>query len=462
VASTHPERGSVLSHLAKFLMASFRHHHDRSVLEEAIMLLRESLRLPVGADRHSDRLNGLAEVLIVSFDVHEQVDDLHEAAKLLREALMSRPQGNFRRLESLLALARLLCRKECQSWKEALLLYQEALDICPAGSPLCAEVLSGTSRCFLDPESPFFDLAKGLKYLSAAYSDNFCHVNRRLRSALSDLPRVEIAYTEAATILDGSGLEQCNVRVVDLYAQVIGLLPRAANFGLDHNTRLQAVTGLDEIARNAAARAVLIGRESQAVEMLEEGRGVFWAQTLHLRISAFDSVPHEDRQELQRLLTLLDHSAHRVESVQSAGQRERDLEKRRQLNEEAEALIVKIRAYAGLERFLLPPTFDGLVGVLPDGFVVMVNTSKLGHHALLLHRTRRLATSLTLQPPPSGFDSANLSSHLPRDVGSDMREGDTRAMRKIKNRGGSFLDVLTVLWTSIVRPIVTQLGLEVR
>jgi hypothetical protein len=172
---------------------------------------------------------------------------------------------------------------------------------------------------------------------------------------MGDLARVESAYSQAAAGLDASNLEHCNSRVLDLYAQGIGLLPRAANFALDHSTRLQAVTGLDGIARDAAARSVLLGRESQALELLEEGRGVFWAQALHLRTSAFENVPQGDCQELQRLLRLLEHSGRRVKLLkQNAAQRERDLEKRRQLNEEAEALIFKIRGYTGLDRFLLP------------------------------------------------------------------------------------------------------------
>jgi hypothetical protein len=279
---------------------------------------------------------------------------------------------------------------------------------------------------------------------------------------MSDLPRVEIAYIEAVKGSDSSSLQSFGVSILNLYAQVIDLLPRGANFGLDHSTRLRAVSGLDAIARDAAARAVLLERHNQALEMLEEGRGVFWAQALRFRTSAFDEVPHEDSQELQRLLRQLDLSTRRLEGTdQSAAQRDHDMERRRQLNEEAEALILKIRGYAGLDRFLLPPTFDALVDALPDGFVVIVNASKLGYHALLLHRNISMAQSLKLQPPPTGFDSAALRSHLPRDLGLNMHEGDRRAIRIDTRQGGSFLSVLTVLWTTIVQPVITQLGIHV-
>jgi tetratricopeptide (TPR) repeat protein len=461
--STHPERGLALSNLADILVVTFRLNHDCSTLAEAITLLRQSLGLPVGHYVRSDTLNHLAQALTARFDDQGSLGDLHEAMNLYREVLQSLPPGPYRRMMTLQRLGRLLCRPECQSWTEAFALYREALDICPRGSPFRAQMLSDTSICFLDAQSPFFNISQGVAHLLAAYSDNFCHVNRRLRSAISDLQRVESAYAECARSLDDSTLKQYNSSVLDLYAQVIGLLPRAAHFSLDHSTRLQAVTGLDIIARDAAARAIILGRESQALEMLEEGRGVFWAQTLHLRASAFDDVPQEDSQNLRRLLGLLEYSARRVESSeQTAGQRERDLERRRRFSDEAEALIFKIRGYAGLNRFLMPPVFHDMVGALPDGFVVIVNASQLGYHALLLHRGTALATSLKLQPPPMGFDSATLKSNLPRDVSSDTREGIARAMRKDSGRGGSFLDVLAMLWTSIVRPVVLQLGLQVR
>jgi tetratricopeptide (TPR) repeat protein len=461
--STHPNRGIVLTNLAQSLMDSFRRHHDRAVLEEAITLLRQAVRLPSGGgEAYSERLHELAAALTTSFDEHKKHDHLIEAISLHRKALQSRPPGHFLRMESLQKLGRLLCRSECQSWNEALALYREALIVSPTGFPLRAEVLSDTSRCFLDPESPFFDLSKGVAHLSEAYSDNFCPAIRRLRSAMSDLPRVESAYIEAVKGFDSSSLQSFGISILNLYAQVIDLLPRGANFGLDHSTRLQAVTGLDAIARDAAARAVLLERNNQALEMLEEGRGVFWAQALRLRTSTFDNVPPEDSKELQRLLGLLDFSTLRIESPdQSAAQRDHDMERRRQLNEEAEAVILKIRGYAGLDRFLLPPAFDALVGALPDGFVVIVNASKLGYHALLLHRNIGTAQSLALQPPSTGFDSVALRSHVPRDLGFDMREEGYRAMRKDSGQGGSFMNVLTVLWTTIVHPVITQLGIQV-
>jgi hypothetical protein len=351
VPSTHPLRGFVLSNLAQFLVTSFRHSYDQTLLSEATALHRQSLCPLAGGVYDSDRLSGLADALIAEFDAHQHLGHLHEALRLVREALECRPPGHHRRLESLQKLGNLLCRTEYQSQTEALVLYREALDICPVGSPLRAEVLSNTSTCFLDPGSPFFDLSQGVAHLAPAYSNHFCHVNRRLRSAMSDLPRVESAHTKVTEILDGSILGHFNNRVLDLYAQV---------------------------------------------------------------------------------------------------------------SEEAEALIFKIRGYPSLDRFLMTPAYDALVEALPDGFVAVVNAFKLGYHALFLHRSRRLVSSLTLQPPQTEFDSTIFRSQLPRDMSVSALEGDTRAMRKNRGRGGSFMNVLDTLWTLIVQPIVEHLGVQVK
>jgi hypothetical protein len=275
---------------------------------------------------------------------------------------------------------------------------------------------------------------------------------------------VEATYASVTRHMDEATRSRYNTLVLELYSQIIGILPLAANFGIDHKARLRAVAGTDRIARNAASRAVLVGRVSEAIETLEEGRGVFWTQTLHLRTTAFEGVPRDDRDELQRLLLLLDRATHGTETSElSTAQRERELGRRRHVNEQAQSLIAKIRGYPGLNRFLLPSAFDVVFASLPDGFVVIVNTSDVAHHALILHRLTGLATSLDMDLPRARFEPASLREKLPRDA-TAMHGQDrdfSRAMRIDKGVGDSFEYVLALLWTSIVWPVINRLGLEV-
>jgi tetratricopeptide (TPR) repeat protein len=465
--STHPKRGEALVCLANSLVATFRVEGSLHSLAEAITLYRSAVGLyPPDHPDHDELLAKFAEALKFNFDAHGDAAALSEAVTLHQEALKARPSGHPQRLESLVSLADLHLMTEVRSWSDARRLYDEALEICPAGYPVRARLLSGMSRCFLDRDSPFFRPAIGIRHLTAGYADQFSHINQRLRSAVSDLRRVEDAYNSTLRAFDELKQEEHSEEVLHLYVQVIGLLPRAANFGLDSDARLRAVSGSDEIARNAAGRALALERVSQAVEMLEQGRGVFWSQSLHLRATGFDDLPSDDRRELLRLLRLLEQGARRLESAeQTTEQRERDLECRRQLNGEAEALISRIRGYPGLERFLLPPAFDALVAALPHGYVVIVNVSRLGHHALLLRRDISFAVSLELKPPRIAFDSATLRAQLPRDASAETnRDAGTdgmRAMRLVRNRTQHVEDTLALLWTSIVQPIISKLALQV-
>jgi hypothetical protein len=274
---------------------------------------------------------------------------------------------------------------------------------------------------------------------------------------------VEATYASVTRHMDEATRSRYDTLVLELYSQIIGILPLAANFGIDHKVRLRAVAGTDRIARNAASRAVLDDRVSLAVETLEEGRGVFWTQTLHLRITAFEGVPRDDREELQRLLRLLDRAAHGTETSElSAAQRERELGRRRHLNEQAQSLIAKIRGYPGLNRFLLPSAFDSVFASLPDQIVVILNSSDLAQHALLLHRPTGLATSVVLDFPHTGFDSASLKAKLPRDGASTFDMESSRAMRLSSGEEDSLDYVLRLIWSSMVWPVIDRLGLKVR
>jgi tetratricopeptide (TPR) repeat protein len=350
LGADHPLRARIMNNLANSLIASFRNSGDVDMLSTAISLLREAVSLLTpGSYSRDGMINNLAEALEAKFHVDSDAAALSQAASLHRDALALRPVGHPRRFVSLEGLGRVLGQLGCW-WSEALSCYQEALRVCPTGSPGRARLLCGVSKCFLNPDSPSFSLLDGIACLSEAYADPLLHVNARLKSAIVDLQHLEAAYNSSRKDAYTRSHAHEEGQILDLYAQVIGLLPLAANFGLDHSVRLQAVTGFDEITRNAAARAVLIGHLPQAVTLLEQGRGVFWAQTLHLRNPAFDGVDDDDCQELERMLRLLDHGACRVEHLQLASaQRESQREMRRQLNEAVQTLIFKIRRCPGLD-----------------------------------------------------------------------------------------------------------------
>ena len=65
--------------------------------------------------------------------------------------------------------------------------------------------------------------------------------------------------------------------------QAISLMPQAAYLGLSLNHRLKSVADAEHSATMAASHALLIPNATLALELLEQGRAVFWRQSLHLR-----------------------------------------------------------------------------------------------------------------------------------------------------------------------------------
>jgi tetratricopeptide (TPR) repeat protein len=472
----HPHHIVSVNNLANTLQISYRHGRVVSVLEEAITLRREALRsCPPGHPSRGSALVNLAVTLRIRSEAQETSDTLTEALFLYRELLQICPPGHPGRHNALNSYATSLQAKferhhDKADLENAVAQYREALEVCPVGHPDRAWIHSSVGRCLLYSNTPLFDFARGVEHMSQGLSENSATARDRFQRALVDLRRVESAYHSVMNELEESAGAVRSMDLLALYRQTIRLLPRVANFGLaDHTARLDATAGSDEISRNAAARALNLGRTSEAVEMLEEGRGVFWSQALRLRASGLDGVPDEDRRELERLFHALQYGggSSRTGDATAAG-RERQLEERRLLNEQAEHLIAQLRTRPGLERFLMPPAFDRLIQSLPEGFVVVLISSALGYHALILNGGAGTAISLKLQPPHGGFLSPRVKSTLPRGlpaVESENKDADvlmeSRGLFVSRRQQSGLESTLNDLWSSIVKPIINTLALKV-
>jgi hypothetical protein len=470
----HMRRSEFLDGLARVLQADFEHWGSPEALQEAIVLHREALLLrPAPHTRRDETLHQLAVALESSYQQQHDQSVLEEAIALYREALVVRSSPHPGRFLSLMGLASSLSRvttqsTELHSWREIVSLYEEALAMCPRGHPMRARLSSVLGRCLLMPTNPVFDFDLGVGHLLEGLSDGFAPIKERLQNASEDLRAVEEACaTSRPDDVGDTTQTRRSHDILRLYQQAIQLLPRMANFGMNDHTRYRTLMGSDDISRSAATRAIVIGRVSQAVEMLEEGRGIFWSQALCLRASGLDLVPEEDREELQRLFRALDDGTRSLAGAsteQSPTHREQALESQRQLNLQAEALIAQIRSYSGLQRFLMPAAFDTLLQTLPEGFVIIVNASPLGCHALLLSRAKVVPEILELAIPHSlALESSNIRALLPRDVDFTAHATltNSRAMRLSKVGLQGLEALLATLWTTAVSPIVHRLGLQV-
>jgi tetratricopeptide (TPR) repeat protein len=474
----HPSRGSTLNNLAAVLYARFmdrENDSDISALAEVIDLNRQALSLssPHNPTHHA-ALNNLASALLSRTEKDGDLHTLIEVIDLHRQALRLRPPSHFMRpstLKNLGSALRLLYLTQPTVVEEELALAREGMEICGHGHPMQAYFLFAVGACLLRPGTPLFDSESGVRYIIQSLENPVSPARERLHLAihflrfLDDIYRGQLAEAE---ILNSAP-------IIDLYVRTIRLLPYVASVGRGHAFRLRELAVAEKMSRNAATRALLVGRKSDAVEMLEEGRGVFWSQALRIRSTALNNLPAHDRDRLYGLLEELETGIHTVEStmLDTAG-RERLIEERRQLGDTIEALIASIRQRPGLERFLMPPAFSSLLQLLPHhGFVVMLVSSKLGDHALILNLDQNDARTLKLSAPPGGFLSQLIQTALPRGGrGTDRPASslDLRALeralnvsRKSKKKvvADPLEDMLGALWTFIVKPVIDALELQV-
>jgi tetratricopeptide (TPR) repeat protein len=486
----YPDRHHSLNNLALALRTRFEQLGDLDAFTEAVDLYRQALVLrPPGHPRRSMSLDNLGAALKSRFEQLGDLDALAEAVDLNLEALDMRPQGHSRRLLSLRNLAGALCaqsrtasgvsddsvltfpiQRRVAALDEALGLYTEGLRLCNRGHPERIHLLFETGLCIIRPGTHLQNFADGICYILEALRDPASSAQKAVGYFTRSLPLLETAYQFSVQQTNIAQLNQHHYHgsLLEAYTLVIRLLPRAASFGLDHAERLRVLSGAEAISRNAATRAIAAGRDTEAVEMLEEGRGVFWSQALRLRTTELDRLPIQDAQELRTLFQTLETGSVRDDAM-SRVQREQHLEARRRLSNAAEDLIMDIRSRPGMSRFLLPPAFSSLVQSLPGvGFVVILVASHLGHCALVLNRASGNTASFELLTPKGGFFSAEVKDSLPRDAKPKHPMEYTNVSRPFGISGRKkriptdpLNRTLAQLWALIVKPVIEVLGLKV-
>ena len=120
---------------------------------------------------------------------------------------------------------------------------------------------------------------------------------------------------------------------------------------------------------------------ARAVELLEQGRGLFWSQMTRLHSPLQDLIesgPVGKMMVDQFIQLALD--IRNTISASSTDQHERLW----RLNLKMQQLLTNIRKLPGLSRFLLPPLFSDLRHAAAEGPVIILNASKYSCDALII------------------------------------------------------------------------------
>ena len=491
-AAPHPDRSRSLNNLAICAFTRFGQSGQREDLDEAISLHREALGLlPAPHPDRSSSLNNLAIVLSTRFGQSGQREDLDEAISLHREALGLRAAPHPDRSDSLNNLAIVLSTRFNQSGQhedldDAINAHEQSLHALVGGHPSTCGMSTNLAKTLSDA----YLHTHQLTYLDKAIAAFRVAVNCESAPASERFHAAKLWVRKA---------DPDHESALEAYRAAIQLLPRLAMHGLDLHSRHKALTsGSDGLSRGAAACAIRSGLYHEAVELLEEGRAVFWSQALQLRTPMDDLrtvAPHLE-QELKRLSfeleqgSLRDVSRNLSDTSKNGMSPEQEAVHFRRLNDKWIAAVEEVRKLDGFQDFLRPRRLSALQAATTTAPVVVLNASETGCAALIL-------TPSTVQHvplPEMTFSVANALVALTRQVVASRdgnvlltesnrghMEGLLQQMPALSDtlrslgldRAGSrvfdtplhsddvFQFVLARLWALAVEPVIRSLGLGV-
>ncbi|KAI0938327.1 hypothetical protein AcV5_000032 [Taiwanofungus camphoratus] len=510
----HPDRAWALNNLATALKVRFEQFEDTTDLNEVITLGEEALALyhkgRVGRslalynvasafhtryDRLGDANDGersvqllleafdtmsesspyraytlksLSAILLLQYQRSGNVNALKRAIDECHRALELLPEGHPERPQHLHQLANLIAARGQQAgamgdMEKAIKLTVDSIEGLPAGHPdgsLHRQSLAWFYLHNFNMSTDATQLELAFKALSAAVNDIGRNPRLRLNNAVDWLAAIE-NIKSLDSYLNPSGRES----LVEDYQQTIHLLPQVAYFGLDIGSRLRVLKLSERLANDGAAHALVIEKPQTAIEMLEEGRAVFWTQALRLR-TLFDKLPSQISDELRSLSRQLELDSYRravaaPEAINVARFLEDDTARRRRLSVKFESKIKEARAVPGFERFLLNEEFSHLAQVSERGPVVVLLAGKSSCQAIAIQRdktTERIALpSVTLQKLEKLSFMLKGSNVKLRDL--DYDDFDEPSERKGSQGTGSGGVFLGYLWQKIVKPVIHAMGI---
>jgi tetratricopeptide (TPR) repeat protein len=510
----HGDRAAMLANLGAALSIRFNRTSDAADLDEAVAAGRQAVAAtPPGSPELARHQGTLGNELRLRFERAGDAADLDEAIEAQRKAMAATPPGSpeLAGSQSNLSVSlRLRFERagDAADLDEAAVAGHRAVAATPPGHPGRAPILSNLGTVLLTKYGRTGDVEDLVAAIDtcrqAVAATPGGHPNRtdrliNLAGALqamfertrdgADLDAALRCFREASEVPTGAPgsrlgaarrwavLAADNGRVhtaVDAYTVAVRLLPVVAWAGLDRATRQEQLAQWAGLAADAASCAVLDGRPEFAVELLEQGRSLLWAQALNLRgdlTRLAGTVPALARR-LDRIRATLD--APLFEPAQAAtavagpgrvgdgttltgrsGREQEAAELRIRAAREWDEVLAEVRAMPGFEHFLDILPYSELVGVATHGPVVIVNTGRHGGHALIVTAGSRQAgviplPGLTMEAAvlhANGLLSELLGAVDPDRSPQDRPEGDW-----------TISGCLDWLWTTVAEPVLTALG----
>jgi tetratricopeptide (TPR) repeat protein len=467
---THPQYIGPIETLACCLMCRFRHTVSDSDLEESITLLRRVVNaIPPNRPEYIASIVSLAQGLLLRGQHRGILLDIQEATLIL-EDVAPKVMGDRLRMIHLAALgnsylAKLKHTQVASDFKQAEEVIQQRLQLLHTGRrerPNCLLDLAELYLVYKTESNQYMTAA--LRCLSEGLTNVHLDVRTRLRRGVSLLSVVESNHRD---VVRHPFIHQ---HLLDVYCIVVDLLPYLAFYGIDLSERLETLTIGQSVVSVTATHALILSKPLDAVEVLEQGRAIFWTHILKFR-SELDLVPEEYRRRLLELSRQLDQVSKGQGITADPKLIEHAMTIRRQQTEEYHSLVKKVWSLPGLERFMLRDQIEHLAGVARDGPVVILVASSAGCHAIVLrgpHPDDIYSIPLSmmsiqwLTESNSGWRTVTTRERLSIASGEDRLHINKGPKSSQQNLMDTADGILERLWVNVAEPVIRSLDLPVR
>jgi hypothetical protein len=337
----------------------------------------------------------------------------------------------------------------------AALCARAAIDEVPeSGTPNHYErfqCLIDAAKLYMEYGTPYYNIDIALKYLSETLDNRHRDVRPKIRGVRNALLRLEIDYHDLFITMSSASL-----KLLEITQSAVSLLPRITFFGIHPYSRLQSLEQGQTIAMIDASHALNLSLPEKALEIMEQYRAIFWTHTLCLR-SSFDDIPKNLQYQLLSLSQRLEKVSNTSEDSKDQRSMDAEIARRRKESNELNSIVEQVRCLPGLERFMLPDGYSTLKGVAGKGPVVVLVSSTLACHVIIL-RSSEDAASIPLGAVTDKWlvDSASVWRSTVIEARSALRGG--RKLVKLQKTHDSVYTrasrILNLLWVEVVFPVV--------
>ncbi|VDC01494.1 unnamed protein product [Peniophora sp. CBMAI 1063] len=409
----HPNMPSRFSNLGNSLHTRFERTGELDDIEQAVSSHRRAVELtPHVHPNMPSRFSNLGGSLWTRFQHTGVLDDIEQAVSSHRRAVELTPDGHPDKPSRINNLGNSLHTRfertgELDDLEQAISSHRRAVELTPDGHPDKSLYLSNLGESIRGRHE---HTPTGIDCMAAVG----CYMEATMHTSGSPSARLDSALRSVRLLHQNPSISTPD-SLLSAYSRIIAVLPEIVWLGYDIQRRYTESSRVGELINLAVFAAIYLDALTLAVEWLEAGRSLIWAQVLSLRtpledLKAFDPELAECLRRVQQGLRSSARSSFAPETRTVSDvpglTTNRAADAHRALAIEHDDLLKKIRACPGFEDFLRPKSFDVLATSalkMLSGSMVFINVS-VASNALVLHPNGEL---LSIPLPELSTERAN-------------------------------------------------------